>query len=86
MTEGRGRRLFMGDFIEYVFKKFNEKFQSKFDELTGKYALMKISQPYLLSEIIEVIIFPERIFSNVKNVKLCLGNPTFSSCKGMVNC
>ena len=78
--------LSLGSYVEYTFKKFNEKFQPKIDELTGKYALLEISEPYLLSSIIDMIIFPERLFTNVKNVKLCLNNPTFSSCKGMVDC
>lgn len=78
--------LSLGSYVEYTFKKFNEKFQPDFDELTGRYALMEISEPYLLSNIIDMIIFPERLFTNVKNVKLCLDDPTFSSCKGMVDC
>ena len=81
-----GDTLSLSSYIEHTFEKFNEQFQPYFDELIGKYAIMEISQPYLLDSIIDNIIFPERIFSNVKNVKLCLGDPTFSSCKGMVDC
>lgn len=78
--------LLLDEYLKFIFKKFNEKFQPKFDELTGRYALMEISEPFLLSNIIDVIIFPERIFSNVENVEICLGDPKFSSCKGMVEC
>jgi len=78
--------LSLSSFIQYVFERFNEKFQPEINQLTGKYAHMEISQPYLLNSIIDMLIFPERVFSNVKNVRLCLGDPTFSSCKGLVEC
>lgn len=78
------KSLSLDDYVDYVFKKFNDKLQPELDALVTKYALREVSEPYVLDKATDMIIFPERIFSNVKNVKLCLSNLEFSSCKGMV--
>ena len=78
-----GQFLLLDNYINYVFKKFNDKLQPKLDELVTRYATREISEPYLLDQAIEMVTFPERIFSNIKNTKLCLNNLEFSSCKGV---
>jgi hypothetical protein len=73
----------MKNYIINVFAKVNKGNQEVINWAAGKYSQRLMSEPQLLNEIIEVLIFPERIFSNVEDVKICLGSPTFSSCKGM---
>lgn len=75
--------LCLDEYIKSIFIKLNQSYQPLIDESVGKYARREISEPELMDQLIDVIIFPERLFSNVEDVKLCLGNPTFSSCKGM---
>lgn len=81
-----GNCLLLNNYMDYVFKKFNDKLQPELDLLANRYALREISEPYVLDKVIDMLVFPEKIFSHVKNVKLCLGNLKFSSCKGMVDC
>lgn len=75
--------LYLDLYINRIFIKTNERFQPKIDELVGKYSRREISEPELMDQLIDVIIFPERLFTNIEDVQLCLGNPTFSSCKGV---
>lgn len=66
-----------------VFQKINQKYnQEKINTITAKYAKRELSEPEMLNELINVLFFPEKIFSNVKEVKICIGSPSFSSCKG----
>ncbi|MDD3711095.1 MAG: hypothetical protein PHP37_00610 [Patescibacteria group bacterium] len=71
-------------YFRHIFKNINEKNQEKIQKLITDYAEMKISESILISEVIDLLIFPERPFSNVKNVQICLEAPEASSCKGMV--
>ena len=71
------------DYARIVFDRVNKPNQKKINEILGKYSRMEISQPAFLDEIVNVVVFPERIFSNVTDVSICLGNPVFSSCKGL---
>jgi len=70
-------------YIIDVFEKMNQKGQDKINQAVGEYAETKISEPALLARIIEELIFPENLFSNVKDTKICLGDPVASACKGM---
>lgn len=76
--------LNLGEYLQDVFKRINQGSQEKIQELIISYVEMKISESALVSEVIDLLIFPEKPFSNVENVKICLGAPTTSSCKGMV--
>ncbi len=69
-------------YTQDVFKKFNERNQPVVDDAIKRYSERLISEPVLLDTIIEVLIFPERLFSNITDVNICLGHPDFSSCKG----
>ncbi len=75
--------LDLDDYIKSVFKKMNLSNQPSIDRTIQAYAEQQISEPVLLDHVIEELIFPERLFSNIADVKICLGNPTHSSCKGM---
>ncbi len=76
--------LFLPRYIREVFEKINQKNQPEIQRLITEYVEMKISESVLIGEVIDLLIFPERPFSNVENVQICLGAPTTSSCKGMV--
>jgi len=75
--------LDMDDYIRSIFKMMNLKNQLLIDSSIQSYAEQLISKPVLLDHVVEELIFPERLFSNVIDVKICLGEPTHSSCKWM---
>jgi len=76
--------LSLNIYLEMVFKKVNEPNQAKFDEIISRYAQLTISDADFLSELLDVVEFPERIFPCVTDTKICLGNPETSACKGMM--
>lgn len=74
------------DLESYIIKKFksinseNLKFAN---EIINKYAEQKITEPKLLSKIINLLVFPEKPIPNVVDVNICLSEPIYSSCRGM---
>lgn len=78
------QEICLPEYLRQVFDIVNERNQAEIQKLITEYVEMKISESVLISEAIELLIFPERPFSNVENVQICLGDPTTSSCKGMV--
>jgi len=76
--------LSFDDYLEETFAKLNEKNQSKFDEIISRYAQLTISDAEFLSELLDVVEFPERIFSCITDTKICLGTPETSACKGVM--
>ncbi len=78
------KELHLDNYLNTVFKKVNEPNQSKFDEIISRYAQLKISDAEFLSELLDVVEFPERIFHYVTDTKICLGNPVASACKGVM--
>ena len=70
-------------YVANVFKKINQSSQEAINEAAKEYSQLKISAPEFLDRVIELIAFPENIFPNVTDVKICLGQPETSSCKGM---
>lgn len=72
------------NYIKDVFRNLNVSNQAALDEITGRYIQKLISEPELLDEFVEKIIFPERLFENVIDTKICIHDPSFSSCKGMI--
>jgi len=78
------KELLLDDYLEIAIKKANEPNQAKFDEIISRYAQLTISDSEFLSELLDAIEFPERIFPCVTDTKICLGNPKTSACKGMM--
>lgn len=78
------KELYLDNYLNTVFKKVNEPNQSKFDEIISRYAQLTISDAEFLSELLDVVEFPERIFPYVVDTKICLGNPVASACKGVM--
>jgi len=78
------QELSLNNYLEIIFKKVNEPNQAKFDEIISRYAQLTISDAEFLSEILDVVEFPERIFPYVTDTKICLGNPKTSACKGVM--
>lgn len=78
------KELHLDNYLNTVFKKVNEPNQPKFDEIISRYAQLTISDAEFLSELLDVVEFPERIFPYVTDTKICLGNPTTSACKGVM--
>lgn len=74
--------LSLDKYVRNVFNKVNIKSQDLIDAAIKKYALQQSTEPVLLNEVITAINFPERLFTNFTNVKICLESPSFSSCKG----
>ena len=70
-------------YVRNIFKKANLQSQEEIDFAVQRYALQQSTEPILLNEVISAINFPEKLFSNVVDVKICLESPSFSSCKGM---
>jgi len=70
-------------YVRNVFGKLNESQKEAIDQVVAEYVQMEISTPEFLNRIINLVVFPERLFSWITSVKVCLGEPTFSSCKGM---
>lgn len=77
-------RLSLDDYLRNIFNKVNERNKPKFDEIISRYAQLMISDAQFLSEILDVVEFPERIFPYIVDTKLCLGEPETSACKGMM--
>lgn len=77
------KKLSIRDYIQDVLRKFNVDNQDNINEIMSRYARKLISEPELLNEIVENLIFPERLFENVIDTKTCVKEVTFSSCKGM---
>jgi len=78
-----GTELSIDEYVVDTFQKLSDRNQEGINQAIAEYAQMTISAPELLNRIFGVLIFPERLFSNVVDVKICLEDPTFSSCKGM---
>jgi len=74
--------LCLGVYMLNIFEKVNKSSQSKIDNIIGEYAQLKISDAELLNQVIEVLDFPEKLFPNVSDAKICLDPPTSSACKG----
>lgn len=75
--------LYLENYVKRVFQKINQPQQSVIDDLIQRYAEQSISTAALLDEVISVLVFPERLFGNISGTKICLSDPTISSCKGM---
>lgn len=78
-----GPALSIEKYVRSVFKKVNVKSQDLIDAAIKKYAQLQSSEPVLLNEVIAAINFPDRLLSNIIDVKICLESPIYSSCKGM---
>lgn len=77
------QNLELYDYVVDVFKKINAPNQEKFDALAERYFSLVIPEPVLMNEAVDVIMFPEKIFACVKDVKICLKKPLCSACKGV---
>ncbi len=75
--------LYLEKYVKRVFQKFNQSQQPLIDDLIQRYAQQSISTATLLDEVISILVFPERLFANISGAKICLSDPTVSSCKGM---
>lgn len=75
--------LYLEKYVKRVFQKFNQPQQPLIDDLIQRYAQQSISTAALLDEVISILVFPERLFANISGTKICLSDPTISSCKGM---
>ncbi|MDA3802630.1 MAG: hypothetical protein PF488_01890 [Patescibacteria group bacterium] len=73
--------LYIDSYFEYLFQKINKKNQKEFDLICAKFASKKISKSYLLDNILDVVLFPERPLSNIKDVKISLKKPSKSDYK-----
>jgi|GEM_PF-2055318 hypothetical protein len=78
------KELSLNDYLKVAFKKANERNQPKFDEIISRYAQLLISDAEFLNELLDVVEFPERLFSCVVDTKICLDNPETSACKGVM--
>ncbi|MFA5644297.1 MAG: hypothetical protein WC928_02100 [Patescibacteria group bacterium] len=76
--------ILLGKYLQDFFVRINEKNQEGIQKLITEYAEMKISDSVLMSEIVDLLIFPEKLFSNIEDVQICLDTPITTSCKGMV--
>ena len=74
--------LSLDEYIRLKVEHINRKAWEKIDELVVKYVCQEISCPQMLDEATELLSFPEKPFSNVEDVSICLKEPSFSSCKG----
>lgn len=74
------------DLESYIIKKFksiNSESLKVVGKIVNKYAEQKITEPKLLSKVIDLLVFPEKPIPNVADVNICLSEPIHSSCKGM---
>lgn len=65
-------------YLAYCFKTINQECQVELNELAKKLAERTISELDFLGGVINLISFPEKIFSNVKNTNIRVNNPTIS--------
>ncbi len=73
----------LDDYFVSVFKKTNQRIQDKVSSITAEYALQNISEPEMLNELVNILVFPNKVFSNIANVKISVSSPFFSSYKKM---
>jgi len=74
------------DLESYIIKKFkiiNSESLKVVGKIINKYAEQKITEPKLLSKVIDLLVFPEKPIPNDTDVNICLSEPIHSSCKGM---
>lgn len=82
-NKDESKYLSLESYVRDVFYRFNNPFKDKFNELVELFSKKEISEPVLMDGLIEMLIFPEGLFSNIEDVQLCLGEPKISSCKGI---
>jgi len=76
--------LYFEKYLQKIFQTTNQIRQSEIDLLISKYAQLKISDAEFLSELLEILVFPERLLPCVTDTKICLESPITSACKGMM--
>lgn len=84
-SQPKKNELSLDEYVIDVFKKMNINNQGVINKNVEKHANLYISEPVLLNKISQVLIFPNKLFSNIKNIKIYLGSPTFFSCKELTN-
>ncbi|MEI6835795.1 MAG: hypothetical protein WCK59_03095 [Candidatus Falkowbacteria bacterium] len=83
-SEQKTEILDIDEYLQKIFLATNQIRQPEIDLLICKYAQLKISDAEFLSELLEILTFPERLLSCVTDTKICLDRPITSACKGMM--
>jgi hypothetical protein len=69
-------------YLSYCFRTINKERQDQFDELAKRLAERNLSELDFLGEVMNLISFPEKLFSNFKKTSIKVGNPTIACEKG----
>jgi hypothetical protein len=77
------KRLDVHDYMQDMLRKLNADHQKKIDDTMSRYVQKLISEPELLNEIVEKLIFPERLFENVAGTKIFAEKVKVSACKDL---
>lgn len=75
--------LYLDEYFEDLFIRINEKNQDKLTNECAKLGQKLISEAEFLDNVLDFLLFPEKTFSNIANVSICLTGSRITACKGM---